>query len=73
MARLLPLLDRGKVVSNPMKDAVIAALMPHAADELRHADMVSNRSIQLGGTPVMTSTKRLECSNCKYDDPSDPS
>jgi bacterioferritin len=56
-----------------MKDAVIAALMPHAADELRHADMVSNRSIQLGGTPVMTSTKRLECSNCKYDDPSDPS
>ena len=43
-----------KVVYGPMKDAVIAELMQHAADELRHADMVSNRIIQLGGTPVTT-------------------
>jgi len=29
-----------------MKDAVIAERMQHAADELRHADMVSNRIIR---------------------------
>ena len=62
-----------KVVAGPMKDAVIAELMQHAADELRHADMVSGRIIQLGGTPVTTPKKWLEWSNCGYEDPVDPS
>lgn len=61
-----------KVVSGPMKDAVIAELMQHAADELRHADMVSNRIIQLGGTPVTTPKKWFDLANCKYDEPSNP-
>ncbi len=38
-----------KVVKGPMKEAVIAELLQHAADELRHADMVSNRIIQARG------------------------
>ena len=41
-----------KVVKGPMKEAVIAELLQHATDELRHADMVAARIIQLGGTPV---------------------
>lgn len=41
-----------KVVKGPMKEAVIAELLQHATDELRHAGMVSDRIIQLGGTPV---------------------
>lgn len=45
------------VVSGPMKDAVIAELMQHTADELWPADMVSKRIIQLGGTPVTTPRK----------------
>jgi bacterioferritin len=61
-----------KIVTGPMKDAVIAELMQHAADELRHADMVSGRIIQLGGTPVTTPKKWLEWSNCGYEDPKDP-
>jgi bacterioferritin (cytochrome b1) len=55
-----------------MKDAVIAELMQHAADELRHADMVSNRIIQLGGTPITTPKKWFDLANCAYDGPSDP-
>ena len=43
-----------KVVAGPMKDAVIAELLQHAADELRHADMVTTRIIQLGGTPLIS-------------------
>ena len=61
-----------KVVEGPMKDAVIAELMQHAADELRHADMVSNRIIQLGGTPLTTPEKWLEWTNCGYDAPDNP-
>lgn len=61
-----------KVVEGPMKDAVIAELMQHAADELRHADMVSNRIIQLGGTPLTTPEKWFEWTNCGYDSPDNP-
>ncbi|MGB7629677.1 MAG: ferritin-like domain-containing protein [Candidatus Deferrimicrobium sp.] len=61
-----------KVVSGPMKDAVIAELMQHAADELRHADMVSTRIIQLGGTPITTPKKWFDLTNCGYEEPSDP-
>jgi bacterioferritin len=61
-----------KIVSGPMKDAVIAELMQHAADELRHADMVSTRVIQLGGTPVTSPKKWFDLANCAYEEPSDP-
>jgi len=61
-----------KVVEGPMKDAVMAELMQHAADELRHADMVSNRIIQLGGKPLSSPKKWFEWTNCGYDAPDDP-
>jgi bacterioferritin len=61
-----------KIVAGPMKDAVIAELLQHAADELRHADTVSNRIIQLGGTPVTTPKKWFDATNCGYDEPTDP-
>ncbi|WP_294344915.1 ferritin-like domain-containing protein [Prosthecochloris sp.] len=61
-----------KVVEGPMKDAVIAELMQHAADELRHADMVSNRIIQLGGTPLISPKQWFEWTNCGYEAPENP-
>ena len=62
-----------KIVAGPMKDAVIAELLQHAADELRHADMVTMRIIQLGGVPPITPQKWFELTNCGYDAPDDPS
>lgn len=61
-----------KVVAGPMKDAVITELMQHSADELRHADMVSNRIIQLGGTPLTTPKQWFDMTGCGYDEPADP-
>lgn len=61
-----------KIVAGPMKDAVIAELLQHAADELRHADMVTMRIIQLGGVPPITPQKWFELTNCGYDAPDDP-
>ena len=61
-----------KVVKGPMKEAVIAELMQHATDDLRHADMVSTRIIQLGGTPVTEPKKWYEVTSCGYDAPDNP-
>jgi bacterioferritin len=58
-----------KVAMGPMKNAVIAELIQHAADEMRHADMLTNRIIQLGGTPILTPAEWLKESNCGYDAP----
>jgi bacterioferritin len=61
-----------KVVKGPMKEAVIAELMQHATDELRHAGLVAARIIQLGGTPVTEPKKWYELTSCGYDAPNDP-
>ncbi len=61
-----------KLAKGPMKDNVIAELVQHATDELRHADLVSNRIIQLGGEPVLTPKDWYVHTNCGYDAPADP-
>ncbi|TCK06502.1 ferritin-like domain-containing protein [Phorcysia thermohydrogeniphila] len=61
-----------KVVKGPMKDAVIAELVQHANDELRHADMLVMRILELGGTPVLSPKRWFELTNCGYDTPEDP-
>ncbi|RUM91725.1 MAG: ferritin [Thermovibrio sp.] len=61
-----------KVVKGPMKSAVAAELVQHAQDELRHADMLAMRILELGGTPVLTPKKWFELTNCGYDSPENP-
>ena len=60
------------VAQGPMREAVLAELTEHAADELRHAGMVANRIIQLGGTPVLKPEDWYEMTNCGYEAPEDP-
>ena len=61
-----------KVVKGPMKEAVIAELVQHSTDELRHADMLAQRIIQLGGTPITKPENWYRMTNCGYDAPEDP-
>jgi bacterioferritin len=61
-----------KIAKGPMKEAVIAELLQHAADELRHADLVANRIIQLGGSPAISPNSWYDLTNCGYDAPEDP-
>ena len=61
-----------QVVKGPMKDAVITELNQHAADELRHAGMVSLRIIELGGMPVTKPQDWYKFTNCGYEAPDDP-
>ncbi len=61
-----------KVVKGVMKDAAITELDQHAADELRHATMLTTRIVQLGGTPVLHPKDWMKYANCGYEAPEDP-
>jgi len=61
-----------QVVKGPMKDAVIAELNQHAADELRHAGLIALRIIELGGVPVTKPEDWYKLTNCGYEAPDDP-
>ncbi len=58
-----------KVVKGIMKDAAITELNQHAADELRHATMICDRILQLGGTPLLHPSDWIQHSHCGYDAP----
>ncbi|MFZ9658965.1 MAG: ferritin-like domain-containing protein [Arcobacteraceae bacterium] len=60
-----------KVIKGLMKDAAITELNQHAADELRHATMIADRIIQLGGTPILHPNDWTKYSHCGYDAPKD--
>ncbi len=60
-----------KVIKGIMKDAAIADLEQHANDELRHANMVADRILQLGGTPLLNPKEWFTHTNCGYEEPKD--
>jgi bacterioferritin len=60
-----------KVIKGPMKDAVAAELNLHATEELNHADLLANRIVQLGGTPITDPHQWFKQSPCAYDAPED--
>ena len=60
-----------KVIVGPLRGAAVTELMEHAADELRHADMLAERIIQLGGTPLLDPKEFGEETNCGYLKPDD--
>jgi bacterioferritin len=61
-----------KVVTGPMRSSVSAELLEHAADELKHAGMLAERIVQLGGTPILKPEEWYKVTNCGYDPPQDP-
>jgi bacterioferritin len=62
-----------KVTKGPMRGALAAELEEHANDELKHAGMLAERIIQLGGTPLLRPEAWTGKSTCGYDAPEDPS
>jgi bacterioferritin len=62
-----------QVVQGPMRGLLESELMEHAGDELRHAGMLVERMIQLGGTPLITPEDWYKHTNCGYEAPTDPS
>jgi bacterioferritin len=61
-----------KIVKGPMRGQVAAELEEHAGEELKHAGMLTERIIQLGGTPLLKPEDWYKLTNCGYDAPEDP-
>jgi bacterioferritin len=60
-----------KVIKGPMRGAVEAELIEHAGEELEHANMLADRIIELGGTPLIDPAAWQEHTNCGYEVPAD--
>ena len=61
-----------RLMEGPMRSEVEPELLIHATQELTHAELVVNRIIQLGGTPVINPKEWTKLARCSYDEPSDP-
>jgi len=60
-----------KIIKGPMRPAAVAELTEHANDELKHADMLAERIIQLGGEPITDPGDFGKVANCSYLNPTD--
>jgi bacterioferritin len=61
-----------KVAAGMPREAVVTELTEHADDELRHAGMVADRIMQLGGQPLLEPQDWIKETNCGYERPDDP-
>jgi bacterioferritin len=61
-----------KVAVGPMRGTVGAELLEHAVEELGHAELLVERILQLGGTPLLAPKDWFEVTNCGYESPEDP-
>ncbi len=52
------------VAKGPARGTVAAELLEHANDELRHAGMLADRIIQLGGDLLLTPQDWYKATNC---------
>lgn len=58
-----------KIVTGPMRETAVSELTEHADDELKHAGMLADRIIQLGGTPLTNPNSFNKNANCAYLEP----
>jgi len=61
-----------KIAVGPVRGAVTMELEEHAKEELEHAEKLSKRILELGGTPVLSPEEWYKMSNCGYEAPKDP-
>ncbi len=61
-----------KIAHGQMRKAITDEFEEHADEELKHAGMLTERIIQLGGTPILEPTEWYKMTNCGYDTPDNP-
>jgi bacterioferritin len=59
-----------RVAEGKMRGEAVVELNEHADDELRHADMLVQRIMQLGGTPLLSPKEWDKVTGCGYAKPS---
>jgi bacterioferritin len=61
-----------KIVEGPLRGVAEREFAEHADEELKHANMLVERILQLGGTPLLKPEDWDKATNCGYDEPSNP-
>jgi bacterioferritin len=61
-----------KVAEGKERPKVTEEFYEHATEELKHADWLADRIIQLGETPILNPKDWEEHAKCKYDAPNNP-
>lgn len=61
-----------RLMVGPMRSEIEPELLTHANEELGHAELLVDRIIQLGGTPVLEPKEWYEKAACAYESPADP-
>ena len=61
-----------KVAKGPMRGDVATELLEHATEEFGHAELLTDRIIQLGGIPLLKTEDWPKMTNCGYEVPEDP-
>lgn len=61
-----------RVMEGPMRSEIEPELLLHATEELAHAELVADRILQLGGTPILNPADWLKHAGCGYEVPNDP-
>ena len=58
-----------KLASGQFKKDVEEEFLEHANEELKHANMLANRILQLGNTPIINFDDLTKTAKCKYESP----
>ncbi len=61
-----------KLAEGILRPSVVHEFEEHAGQEYAHADMIADRIIQLGGTPVLNPDDFSKLAKCKYEAPINP-
>lgn len=61
-----------RVMEGPIRSEVEPELLLHATQEFGHAELLINRILQLGGTPLLSPSLWLDYARCPYEAPTDP-
>lgn len=61
-----------RLMEGPMRSEIEPELLVHATQELGHAELIVDRIIQLGGTPLLNPDQWKKFSKCDYEEPTDP-
>lgn len=61
-----------QVAVGPMRTSIVGEFMEHAEEELKHAKWLSDRIIQLGGTPLLNPKDLESTAQCRYETPDKP-
>lgn len=61
-----------RLMEGPMRSEIEPELLIHANEELAHAELVVNRILQLGGTPILNPMEWNKYARCEYEEPKDP-